>query len=153
SFSFKPETAVTYELGLKTEALHRRVRLNAAIFDTEYKDMQVSQLIGLGFTTSNAGKSRIRGLELEVDFMPIDRLTLGVSGGLLDAKYLQFPDCDSLGLGMNCSGNRLQFTPPWNVATTVDYRIPVTLGSVVLHADSSSRGYEYSDPVNQDGAR
>ena len=69
------------------------------MFDTEYKDMQVSQLVGLGFTTNNAGKSRIRGLELEVEYLPIEHLTLGVNGGLLDAKYLEFPNCDPLGLG------------------------------------------------------
>jgi len=153
SFSFKPETATTYELGLKSEFADRTVRLNGAIFDTEYKDMQVSQLVGLGFTTNNAGKSRIRGIELEVEYAPIQRLTLGVSGGLLDAKYLQFPDCDSLGLAQNCSGNQLQFTPKWNLATNVDYRQPVTGGVVVFHADSSSRAYEYSDAVNSDGVR
>jgi iron complex outermembrane receptor protein len=153
SFSFKPETAVTYELGAKSEALHRRIRLNGALFDTEYKDMQVSQLVGLGFTTNNAGKSRIRGAELEVEYVPVEHLTLGVSSGVLDAKYLDFPNCDSLGLGLNCSGNRLQFTPRWNLGTTVDYRVPIGFGSIVLHADSSSRGYEYSDAVNQDGAR
>lgn len=153
SFSFRPETAVTYELGLKTEALQRRIRLNAAVFDTEYKDMQVSQLVGLGFTTNNAGKSRIRGVELEIDYAPLERLTLGLNGGWLDAKYLQFPNCDPLGLGTDCSGNRLQFTPRWNVSSTVDYRVPISFGSLVLHADTSSRGYEYSDALNQDGVR
>ena len=153
SFSFEPETAVTYELGLKTEALHRRMRLNGAVFDTEYKDMQVSQLVGLGFTTNNAGKSRIRGIELELEVVPLEHLALGVSGGLLDAKYLKFPNCDPLGLGTDCSGNRLQFTPRWNLGTTADYRVPFTAGAIVLHADTSSRGYEYSDAVNQDGVR
>jgi len=151
SFSFKPETAVTYEMGAKTEALHRRIRMNGAIFDTEYKDMQVSQLVGLGFTTNNAGKSRIRGVELEVEVAPAEHLTLGVSGGLLDAKYLEFPDCDALGLHQDCSGNRLQFTPRWNIGTSADYRVPFTFGNIVLHADTSSRGFEYSDAVNQDG--
>ncbi|HVW70960.1 MAG TPA: TonB-dependent receptor, partial [Steroidobacteraceae bacterium] len=151
-FNFKPETAVTYELGVKSEIAHR-LRLNGAVFDTEYKDMQVSQLVGLGFTTNNAGKSRIRGVELELDYVPVERLTLGLSGGWLDAKYLQFPNCDSLGLGQNCSGNRLQFTPEWNLGATVDYRQPLPFGSLVFHADSSSRGDEYSDAVNSDGVR
>jgi len=153
SFSFKPETAVTYELGLKTEALHRHIRLNGAVFDTEYKDMQVSQLVGLGFTTNNAGKSRIRGLELEIEYLPVEHLTLGLSGGVLDAKYLEFPNCDPLGLGTDCSRNRLQFTPRWNIGTTVDYRMPITAGNLVFHADTTSRGDEYSDALNQDGVR
>jgi len=150
-FSFKPETAVTYELGLKTEAVHHTVRMNGAVFDTEYKDMQVSQLVGLGFTTNNAGKSRIKGVELEIDYLPVEHLTLGISGGLLDAKYLQFPRCDALGLGVDCSGNRLQFTPRWNLGTTIDYHQPVSQGTLIFHVDSTSRGYEYSDAVNSDG--
>jgi iron complex outermembrane receptor protein len=152
-FNFKPETAVTYELGLKSELAQRTLRLNAAVFDTEYKDMQVSQLVGLGFTTNNAGKARIRGIEVELDYLVVERLTVGLSGGWLDAKYLQFPDCDALGLGQDCSGNRLQFTPEWNLGATADYRQPLPFGSLVLHADSTSRGYEYSDAVNSDGVR
>ncbi len=152
-FNFKPETAVTYELGLKTEALERRLRLNGAMFDTEYKDMQVSQLIGLGFTTNNAGRARIKGVELEVQYLALEHLTLGLSGGALDAKYLRFPACDSLGLNVDCSGNRLQFTPQWNLGASVDYRQPVHFGALVLHADSSSRGDEYSDAANSDGVR
>jgi outer membrane receptor protein involved in Fe transport len=35
----------------------------------------------------------------------------------------------------------------------VDYRVPFTAGAIVLHADTSSRGYEYSDALNQDGVR
>lgn len=153
-FNYKPETATTYEIGSKSDLLGNTLRANVALFDTEYKDMQVSQLVGLGFTTVNAGKSRIRGAEAELAWLPVRQLSLSLSGGFLDAKYLEFPNCDPLGLGTDCSGNRLQFTPRWNIGTSVDYRQPVTSwGVLMVHADSSSRDAEFSDALNSDGAR
>ena len=50
-----PEHATTYEGGLKTEFFNNSMRANFAIFDTQYENMQVSQLLGSGVTLDNAG--------------------------------------------------------------------------------------------------
>ena len=85
----------------------RRLQLATAVFDAEYKDVQVPGSAGCidhqaadpnfcGITT-NAGKARFRGVEMETNFRaaenlatPGDRLNLSGTLGYLDAKYLQF---------------------------------------------------------------
>ncbi|MBV6416439.1 MAG: Vitamin B12 transporter BtuB [Steroidobacteraceae bacterium] len=89
--TFKPENVTVYELGLKSYLFDRRVRLNAAAFSSRYEDMQLffnsnpgdlSVVLGL-----NAGKSTIRGLELETLWQPVDSLNVSLEYTRLDAKY------------------------------------------------------------------
>ena len=40
---FDPETATNYEIGIKTDFLDNRMRLNADVFYMDYKDLQVTQ--------------------------------------------------------------------------------------------------------------
>jgi iron complex outermembrane receptor protein len=86
---FKPESIISYELGLKSELFDRRLRLNLAAFDAEYKDLQVFYFTSRVFY-ENAGKARIKGLELEATAVPFDRLTLNGSVGLLDFNYEKY---------------------------------------------------------------
>jgi iron complex outermembrane receptor protein len=95
----KPETARLYELGIKSEWLEHRLRVNASVFRTDYKDLQITFNIdpdGAGPigafvpVLANAGTARIQGVELETEFAATDWLRLNASGGYLDAKYLSF---------------------------------------------------------------
>ncbi len=64
---FNPETAVSYEAGFKSDLFDRHVRLNAAVYQTDYDNLQVN---GYNITTNtnlltNAGKAQFRGFEVE----------------------------------------------------------------------------------------
>jgi len=103
--TFKPETVDSYEAGWKASVLDHRLQFASAIFDAEYKDVQVPGSAGCisgglpsfcGITT-NAGGARFRGVELEANLRaadniatPGDRFTLSGSLGYLDAKYTKF---------------------------------------------------------------
>jgi iron complex outermembrane receptor protein len=69
--AFDPEKARAYELGIKSELFDRRLRLNAAIFQTDYKDIQTTLNLEDPIThivtnvVQNPADARIRGLELE----------------------------------------------------------------------------------------
>ena len=77
--TFKPEKVDSYEAGWKASLFNRRLQLATAIFDAEYKDVQVPGSAGCtdasghasfcGITT-NAGKARFRGVELETNCPP-----------------------------------------------------------------------------------
>ncbi|MBK7250833.1 MAG: TonB-dependent receptor [Gammaproteobacteria bacterium] len=89
--TFKPENVELYELGLKSYLFDRHVRLNVAVFDSKYKDMQ------LFFPTNpsdmsvlpaiNAGKASIKGLEIESLWQPTDDLSFTINYTYLDPKY------------------------------------------------------------------
>lgn len=85
---FRPETAWTYEIGARIEALDGRLRFNPTIFQTDWKSIQFLEPGTVpNIFTSNAGDARIKGLELETQFAVTDNLVLSGSFSYLDAKY------------------------------------------------------------------
>jgi iron complex outermembrane receptor protein len=85
---FRPETAWTYELGARIEALDGRLRFNPTLFQTDWKDIQFLEPGTVpNIFTSNAGDARIRGFELETQFAATDNLVLSGSLSYLDAGY------------------------------------------------------------------
>lgn len=90
---FDPEVLTAYEVGIKSELFGRRLRVNAAVFENDYDDLQVQQFEGIGGATSttvNAGRARIRGFELEVLAALTSALTVHGGFGYLDPKYKEF---------------------------------------------------------------
>jgi iron complex outermembrane receptor protein len=94
-----PETATLYEIGLKTELLERRLRVNSAAFWTDYEDLQITFNIDpdgpgpIGAfvpVLANAGKAETKGIEIETEFLAADWLRLDASVGYLDAQYKSF---------------------------------------------------------------
>src|SRR3546814_8046689 len=62
-----------YEAGFKLDAFGRRLRLNAAFFNTDYSNLQIQVFVGPAPQIKNVGSARIRGLELEASLAPGDR--------------------------------------------------------------------------------
>lgn len=86
---FAPERVHSYELGTKSEWFGRRLRLNADVFLTQYRDEQINFLIPGTVSdskTRNAGKARIQGLELDATWLASPALILASNYALLDAK-------------------------------------------------------------------
>jgi iron complex outermembrane receptor protein len=165
--TFKPEKVDSYELGWKASVLDHRLQFAAAVFDAEYKDVQVPGSAGctvvvLGVPTStfcgittNAGGARFRGVELETNLRAAenlatagDRLILSGSLGYLDAKYTHFISL----VTMDANGNKIpatevdlanyrkiQNTPKWTLSGTVDYDTPFAGGRLDLNSTLSYR--------------
>jgi iron complex outermembrane receptor protein len=89
--TFDPEDVTLYEVGLKSYLLDRKLRLNLAVFDSEYKDMQLffntnpADLSVL--VATNAGKASVAGVELETLWQPIEQLRFTFDYTYLDAKF------------------------------------------------------------------
>jgi iron complex outermembrane recepter protein len=84
---FNEEKAGTYELGVKSTLLDRHLQINAAVFQTDYKGIQLNFQQGVSPTIQNAGNARIRGFEVEATIAPVKSFTVTTSLGYLDAKY------------------------------------------------------------------
>lgn len=91
---FDAEELTSYEIGLKTEILDRRLRFNTSVYYTDHKDLQVQQFQGGSGgavqITTNAGKAHYQGIELEVNAVPFTGLTTYVNVGYIDRKYDEF---------------------------------------------------------------
>ena len=86
-----PEEVISYELGLKSHWLDRRLRLNVAAFHSEFDDMQltftadrVDSSINQAY---NAGEATVQGVELELLYAPTDNLNFNLDYAWLDPKF------------------------------------------------------------------
>lgn len=150
---FDPEKVKTYEVGLKTEFLEHRVRVNLAGFSTDYDNMQLTVFEHLGApVTLNAGDSRIKGAELELVATPVPGLELSYSLGYLDAKYRRInasPALVSTPEEIISTNTKLQKTPRTQHNLGVDYRIKMAAsGALQLHADWRFTADTYNDAQN-----
>jgi iron complex outermembrane recepter protein len=84
---FDEEKAQTFEFGVKSTLLDRKLQINAAVFQTDYKGIQLNFQQGVSPTIQNAGDARIRGFEIETTFAPSKSFLITASIGHLDAKY------------------------------------------------------------------
>ena len=90
---FDPETVNTYEIGLKSELLDGRARVNIAAFYNDYKDMQVTVQRSINNGTDfasqvlNAANEEMKGFEIEASFAVSEALTLNASMGYIDASF------------------------------------------------------------------
>ena len=118
---YKPEKLDSYEIGLKTRMFDNRLSLNVAAFWNETKDMQLSVFTAQGGTASyvlNAGKARVRGLEVEANAQLFDGLNFVGSFSYLDAKYKEYMEG-----GVNEADNRgFIYAPKYQVNASLDWR-------------------------------
>lgn len=144
---FKPETAYSYEVGLKSEFFDNRVRLNVAAYQSDVKDIQRTTLIatapippstvpGTATILGNAGKARFRGMEVELQAVLFDGFTVSASGALVDPKYIRFSD-----LSGDRSFERFTGVAKEQFAVSADYATDIgTSNRLKLHVDYSWRG-------------
>lgn len=88
-----PEIPYAYELGIKSQWLDNRLRLNAALFHTTFEDFQTSVSDGQvppTFFLDNAGELETQGVELEVSAQPSENLTLMGSMAYIDAEFTDY---------------------------------------------------------------
>ncbi|MAT84393.1 MAG: hypothetical protein CMQ43_09855 [Gammaproteobacteria bacterium] len=109
------EESKSYEIGVKSDWLDRRLRVNATAFYTNYENLQFGVFVpnpsnptGQETLAENIGEATNKGIEIEVTALPLPNLTLQASLGLLDAEYDEFcADVDGPGpLGTSdCGGD------------------------------------------------
>ena len=90
-FEYDDENADSIELGGKHTLLDGGMTLNWALYDSTYKNQQVSTFVGLSFVVTNAASTEIRGLEVDLQWQATDHLKLGASFALNDGEYGSYP--------------------------------------------------------------
>lgn len=156
--SFKPEKLTSYEAGLKTDLLDRRLRINLAAFYSSYKDLQVAQFAsGTGGASTllvNAGKAEFKGVELEMTALPVRGLTLTGSLGYTDPKYKQFLFLDPLTNVVTDISDTARFSnvAKFNSYVAAEYQFePMAFGQLSVRGSYAYRSHVYfypNDAVN-----
>ena len=152
---FDEEIAETFEIGVKSTLLDRRLQLNIAGFTTNYKNVQLNQQVGTSPTIDNAGTARIKGVEVEAVIAPARGLTINASVGYLDAYFTTLsasvlrPDVAGAIPGLRLGaviGGQLPKTAHWSINISPRYQLDLANGgSVVLLADWSHKSEVFND--------
>jgi iron complex outermembrane receptor protein len=142
---FDEETAVSYEVGVKSTLFDGMARVNVAFFQTTFEDFQVQQFQELPggisrISVSNASEAVSEGVEAELIVMPIEGLALTFSVASIDATFEEFKECAN---GVDCGGNRLPFSPELKTFLAADYEYDLNDGSELLFR----LDYGYSDEL------
>jgi len=137
---FQPEELTAYEIGLKTDLLDRRLRINTSLFLNDYEKILVTITNGFaGFFLSaipiNAGEAEVRGVEIELTAYPIEGLAIDASYGWLDFKYTKFSK-DALASRMDY-WMAMRYMPKNKASLGIQYDIPFARGTLVPRIDSS----------------
>lgn len=130
----RPEKVGTAEIGAKAWLFDRKLRINGAVFRSDYTDLQISQLVGITVALTNAPKARITGAEFELEARPTENLHLTLNVGYLDAKFRQFINTPTTptasGVPIDLRGYDLPNVPRWNVSAGANYTAPSIAGLV-----------------------
>src|SRR5258708_28337332 len=86
---FEPEYSSTYELGVKSEWFEHHLLANAAVYYTDYKGIQLNIQQGISPVYTNAGNAKIKGAELEMQWLVGGGLQLNITGAYIGAYYTQ----------------------------------------------------------------
>lgn len=151
---FLPEIISTFELGLKSQFNQGRILTNAALFHSDYKDVQVPGSVAIDTNgdgkddsfagvTTNAGKARINGVELEASARITDAFSMTGMLGYIDAKYTKYIGAGNIDVA---SQRVFQNTPKRSASLRANYDFPMAvmgvsgklslIGSVAYRSDT-----------------
>ena len=130
-----PEKSKSLEAGLKTTLLDGRMRLNLALFHTDYDGYQanVPDLVNGVIVTRliNAGSVKTSGFEVDMTARVTPQLTVSTAVANTSARVKNF-NCP-VGAAASCdiNGKPLPYSPDWKGSLRVKYSQPLT-GSLSL---------------------
>ncbi len=158
-----PEQVNAFEVGFKSRFADNRVQINGSFFYYDYKGQQ-GQVVDATATANLISLSgKLKGLELDAQFLATDRLRLSASFGLLDTKYAKgdcpadpttipsFPSqlgsCVVSGGGpVSVAGNPFPYAAKSTANFAFDWdAVDIGEGKVTWHGDAAYTGQFYYD--------
>ena len=156
---YNPEFVWSYEVGMKSYWLDHRLKLDADVFHSDFKEIQEVLFIPSGNLTTalsvtNAGAAKINGFETELEARVTDHFLLSATGTLLNAYFTQLKSVDGSvpqeGV-LNLAGNKLPRSPTSQFDLGAHYtNIPVSANwALSFHANYAWQARIYFNFFNQ----
>jgi len=159
--SYDPETNDNLELGYKADLLDKTLRLNAAVYQTKYKDLQravIANYISSDGTaqqetvTVNTGSTKATGVDVDTEWVPGKNWRVNASVNWLDHKYESgvLPNL-RIGAGGDVPLEQFDvpFSPEWKALLSVDYDFKLANGyGVTLSGAANYQSEAETDVFN-----
>jgi iron complex outermembrane receptor protein len=151
---YDPESVDNYELGFKSEWAEGKLRLNGALFYMDYQDKQ--EEIGLPsegatgqrISVFNAANATMQGLELELQAIVTEGLSLRANLGYLDSEYDDFTYNDGFGIVDN-SGLEFRRAPEFTGSVDATYEWDVASGTAWVRGSYRFLGEHFIEQTNR----
>jgi iron complex outermembrane receptor protein len=126
-----PEKISAYSIGLKSQFLDDKLRINVEGFYYKYDGLQLQAVVivplptGGTLTTTrltNAAKATVKGIDFEAIYKPMKNLTFNLGVSLLEGRYDDFPDGQFFitnPVGGNCAFSYVDRTVAANAAVPI----------------------------------
>ena len=122
--TFNPDTLTSYELGYKAALAGGKASIEAAVFQTDWKNIVVQRGDTINGATYqhfvNAGDAKVQGAEATLLLFPTRGLTLRATAAYTDSRLTQ-----DAPLASGKDGDRMPFVPKWTASLAADYRFPM----------------------------
>jgi iron complex outermembrane receptor protein len=164
----RPEVLDAFEAGIKSELFDRTLRLNGSVFYYDYKDIQLRTTAPPappgGTLLINAASAKIKGIDLDFIFEPVNGLSFNGGVNVLDARYKKFPGgtrtipntVDGVRTGgftsqlnVPLDGFRLPSSPKFSFVLGVTYTFDTSVGEFVLNANDGYKSDYFWEPDNR----
>ena len=153
---YDSETLRSYEVGMKRSLAENRVRFNTSAFFYDFEDFQATfvRATEASARLQNAGDVEIYGLEVSLDWMPIERLTLGAGLSLMESEIVRtdvvLPPLDG-GAEATIEGNEIPNAPSVSFNGRIRYQWPVTGAlAAAIQTDFNYVDEHFLEPNNRE---
>ena len=144
-FTFAPEKATAYEVGVKSEWFEHKLKLNGDLFYTKYDNLQIPQYSGGNGFTPNAD-AHYEGFEFEAQAVPVENVKLDGSVGYVDPIYDKFLFLNpNTGVTTDiASSAKFPYVPDWTIHVGAEYDFPpLGFGNLAARSDFSHTSQRY----------
>lgn len=148
---FAPETATSYEVGLKGDFADGLMRLNVAGYYVDYEDIQRTIIVpgsaeaAVVTVLTNAAEAEITGFEAEAWLTPNDNLSFFATVGYLDFKYNDFESIGSDGVTIIDRSDEPIAMPDWQYSLSARYDAGIAGNELGIQVD-----YVWTDRFSTD---
>ena len=139
SRTYDPDYIWSYDAGFKALLFDQKLRLDASVFYTDWKNLQFTLYSPLTQTTynRNVGAAHTKGIEGSLRWQVIPSTALTLAGSIVEAKTDVEVRTGQIARPVVPKGTPLTFVPKYSFSTAVETVIPV--GTVDLRARADYR--------------
>jgi len=129
---YAPEFVNAYELGFKSDLFNYKLRLNAAVFLSDFEDLQVFTLAnsggGVALVLDNASDAQAKGVEFDATAILGNNWKFALNAVFMDSELKDFRQAIT---GQDFSGNRIAQTPETSLTGILSYTRGLSNGAKI----------------------
>jgi iron complex outermembrane receptor protein len=151
-----------YEIGFKSSLQDGAAQVNGAVYYYDYTDKQLltkisDPVFGRLFALNNVDDSEVYGAELELQWMPMEGLTISSAINYLDTEIGGFVGSNQVGQEIDFDGSEFPFSSNWQTSFNAQYEWSVSnslVGTVALglnYTGDAVSDYKSDDSTTTEG--